>query len=439
MLGRVPLEVVRHEPTDGIDGQTPASQLLYRSPHQHITQAMTPTVRRDHRVWHHRHVAPHLVVGESDHRGGAALDGLDELESATLWNVANIHRTIVVRREPVVGSAAQRRHPAHREATMGAAARSCWHNRDPQAGSDTPGDQTPTDQTHLSNTPNDEAHMSDPNARDWETLDYAETDDGVAVVTLDRPEVHNAFNRTMQRELHDMWRALRLHDPVRCVVLTGAGDKAFCTGIDRAEQMGGDADSLDDDHHRIGDAGTPFQFDDPGDLIGPKTADLWKPVVGAVNGMACGGAFYLLGEVEFIIAAEHATFFDPHVTYGMCATFEPLHMLTKMPFGEVMRMSLMGNHERLSAQRAHQIGLVTEVVGGEELATTAQGVAAAIASAPTVAVQGTVRSIWAGLEMTRSQALAQGYAFIGLGTNEESLAEGQAAFSSGRRIEWKLR
>jgi enoyl-CoA hydratase/carnithine racemase len=65
-------------------------------------------------------------------------------------------------------------------------------------------------------------------------------------------------------------------------------------------------------------------FNDPGDNIGPKSCDLWKPVIASVNGMACGGAFYMLGEVEFIIAADHATFFDPHVTYGMTAAFEPI-------------------------------------------------------------------------------------------------------------------
>ncbi|MFZ4518488.1 MAG: enoyl-CoA hydratase/isomerase family protein [Microthrixaceae bacterium] len=280
--------------------------------------------------------------------------------------------------------------------------------------------------------------MSDPNARDEETLTYRETD-GVAVVTLNRPEVHNAVNRAMQRELHDLWRALRLHDPVRCIVLTGAGEKSFCTGIDRAEQMEGDAAELDDDEHRIGFGATPFHFDDLGDWIGPKAADLWKPVIKAVNGMACGGAFYLLGEVEFIIAAEHATFFDPHVTYGMCATFEPIHMLQRMPFGEVMRMTLMGNHERLSARRAHEVGLVTEVVPGEELLDAALHCGRAVASAPALAVEGTVRSIWAGRELSRQQAIGMGWALVGLGTNEASLAEGQAAFTSGQRIEWRLR
>ncbi|MCC5954138.1 MAG: enoyl-CoA hydratase/isomerase family protein [Acidimicrobiia bacterium] len=280
--------------------------------------------------------------------------------------------------------------------------------------------------------------MSDPADRQWETLTYEERD-GVATVTLARPDVYNAFNRTMQRELHQMWRALRLHDPVRCVVLTAAGDKAFCTGIDRAEQMEGDAADLDTDDHRIGFGSTPFHFDDPGDMIGPKSADLWKPVIAAVNGMACGGAFYLLGEVEFIIAAEHATFFDPHVTYGMCAAFEPIHMLDRLPFGEVMRMSLMGSHERMSAARACQMGLVSEVVPAEDLAAAAHRCAAAIASAPAVAVEGTVRAIWAGRELPRSQALASAWAFIGLGTNEDSIREGQAAFSSGKRIEWRLR
>ena len=99
----------------------------------------------------------------------------------------------------------------------------------------------------------------------------------------------------------------------------------------------------------VGSGSTPFKFNDPGDNIGPKSCDLWKPVIAAVNGMACGGAFYMLGEVEFIIAAEHATFFDPHVTYGMTAAFEPIHMRRSMPFGEIMRLSLLGNYERLSA------------------------------------------------------------------------------------------
>jgi enoyl-CoA hydratase/carnithine racemase len=269
---------------------------------------------------------------------------------------------------------------------------------------------------------------------DYETLLYEEKN-GVAWVTLNRPDVHNAFNARMQQELQDVWRSLRRNDDVRCVVLTGAGEKAFCTGIDRTETMGGDRP----DDLVIGSGSTPFMFDDPGENIGPKSNDLWKPVIAAVNGMACGGAFYMLGEVEFIIAAEHATFFDPHVTYGMTAAFEPIHMLQKMPFGEIMRLSLLGNHERLSAKRAHEVGLVSELVPGTELHDTAAWAAEAIAAQPPLAIQGTLRAIWTGLELTRSQALEQAYAYIGLGTNQDSIAQGQATFASGKRIEWRLR
>ncbi|MFN8041422.1 MAG: enoyl-CoA hydratase/isomerase family protein [Acidimicrobiales bacterium] len=278
-------------------------------------------------------------------------------------------------------------------------------------------------------------------SRRYETLLY-EVRDGVAWVTLNRPEVHNAFNVAMQKELRDVWRGMRHDDDVRVAVLTGAGDRAFCTGIDRTETMGSSEQqeaTPDGETKTVGSGSTPFHFDDPGDYVGPKSNDLWKPVIAAVNGMACGGAFYMLGEVEFIIAADHATFFDPHVTYGMTAAFEPIHMLQKMPFGEIMRVSLMGNHERLSASRAHDVGLVSEVVPADQLRDAAAFCAEAIASAPPLAIEGTVRAIWSGLEHSRSQALGLGYAYIGLGTDAESLRQGQATFSSGKRIEWRLR
>ncbi len=277
----------------------------------------------------------------------------------------------------------------------------------------------------------------------FETLGYEESD-GVAWVTLDRPEVYNAFNAVMQRELRTLWRALRRHDDVRVVVLTGAGDKAFCTGIDRNEALGdatGDGTVGEDGEAvHVGAGSTPFMFDDPGEDLGPKTCDLWKPVIGAVNGMACGGAFYLLGEVDFIIATEQATFFDPHVTYGMAAAFEPLQMSGSMPFGELARLTLLGASERMSAQRAHQIGLVSELAADvDDLREKAGWAARAIADSPPLAVQGSLRALWAGRDMGRGQALALGYAFVGLGNSDEALAQGQERFASGARLDWRLR
>ena len=229
---------------------------------------------------------------------------------------------------------------------------------------------------------------------DYETILYEEID-GVAWVTLNRPEVHNAFNLQMQHELKDVWRSMRTNDAVRCAVLTGAGEKAFCAGIDRQETMG-DWTSPDDvtgtSATGVGGASkTPWHFDDPGDNIGPKTNDLWKPVIAAVNGIACAGAFYMLGEVEFIIASENATFFDPHVTFGMTACFESIHMLQKMPFGEIMRIALLGASERMTAQRAYQVGLVSEVVAPDALHDAAAWAAGEIVKSPPIAIQGTVR------------------------------------------------
>ncbi|HEX4541405.1 MAG TPA: enoyl-CoA hydratase/isomerase family protein [Acidimicrobiales bacterium] len=277
---------------------------------------------------------------------------------------------------------------------------------------------------------------------DYETILYEELE-GVAWVTLNRPEVHNAFNFLMQRELKDVWRSLRKNDDVRCAVLTGAGDKAFCVGIDRSEVMGG-WDSVDDVEGTRGTgagpaSATPWHVDDPGENIGPKTNDLWKPVIGAINGMACGGAFYMLGEVDFIVAAEHATFFDPHVTFGMTACFESIHMLQKMPFGEIMRVALLGASERMTAQRAHQIGLVSEVVPAVGLHDAVKWAATEIAKAPAVAIQGTVRALWMGRELSRLQALDNGRMLVRLGSDPRSLFEGQQAFASGERTKPRTR
>jgi enoyl-CoA hydratase/carnithine racemase len=260
------------------------------------------------------------------------------------------------------------------------------------------------------------------------TIRY-EASDGVATITLDRPDRHNAFTSVMCDEVAATWAHVRSDDAVRAVVLTAAGDAAFCTGIDR-DEVPADGHTYDFD---------PLTFDDPGRRLGPKANECWKPVVAAVNGMACGGAFYLLGEVDVIVAADHATFFDPHVTYGMPAVFEPTLMLHHMPFGDLLRMTLLGNHERISAERALQIGLVTEIVPGDELPGAARWIADAIASQPPVAVQASLRSMWAARELTRQQMLDLGGTFLHLGLRADALAEGQASFASGRRIEPRTR
>jgi enoyl-CoA hydratase/carnithine racemase len=268
---------------------------------------------------------------------------------------------------------------------------------------------------------------------DFETVRY-DIADGIGWVTLNRPDVMNAFDGRMQDELSTIWRSMRDDDRVRCAVLTGEGDRAFSTGIDRSGiTTDGTADG------GVGFAGSPFHFDDPGAKLGPKSNDLWKPVIAAVNGIACGGAFYLLGECDILIAADSATFFDPHVTYGMPASYESMLMVGRMPLGELLRMQLTGAAERISAERAYQVGLVSEVVPLAELHDAARRLATTIAASPSLAVEATLKAVWTAFEVGRRQGLDMGYSFVAMGMTAESLAEGQQRFASGERVEWRLR
>ncbi len=244
---------------------------------------------------------------------------------------------------------------------------------------------------------------------DYECILYQQ-DDGVATITLNRPEKHNAFSPTQIAEVEDVWRKLRMNDDVRVAVVTGAGDKAFSTGVDLS--------------FRFPQPSSRVMINDDMFRIGPKTNELWKPVIAAVNGMACGGAFYILGEVEFIIASDTATFFDPHVTHGLPTVYESMLMLQRMPIGEIMRVSLLGRHERMSAERAHQIGLVQEVVPGADLMDTARHVARLIADTPDqLAVEVTVKSIWTAQYMGIHQALVNAPTLVNLVDGTSAIGE----------------
>lgn len=245
-------------------------------------------------------------------------------------------------------------------------------------------------------------------------------DTGVAVVTLDRPERLNAVDLAMRDELRQIWRELRFDDSVRAVVLTGAGERAFCTGLDRSAV--------------VPQPNSPYMADDPLLRVGPKSNDLWKPVIAAVHGMACGGAFYLLGESDFVVADTTAAFFDPHTSYGMVSAYESVLMAQRMPYGEVARMMLMGTAERISAQRAFDLGLVSELTEPGGALAAATECAAVIAGYPAEGVQGTVRALWAAKEAALATAFAQAPHLISLGNLPTERQAELFARRKGRRF-----
>jgi len=245
--------------------------------------------------------------------------------------------------------------------------------------------------------------------------------DNVATVTLNRPHVLNAFDPTMCDEFSRVWSIAREDDDIHCVVLRAAEGRAFCTGVDRLAEKAA--------------VTNPWNKTDPGRKLGPKSNLVYKPVIVAVHGMCAGGAFYWLNEADIIICSPDATFFDPHVTYGMTSAFEPVGLARRIPYGEAARWALVGLDERMSAERAHGIGLVSEIVPRDSLWDRARQLATRIAEKPTVAVQGTTKALWEGVELTRSQMQSVAINFTQLGN---PLSKTDLA-STKRPDTWELR
>ncbi len=242
----------------------------------------------------------------------------------------------------------------------------------------------------------------------YETIQYTTSADHVATVTLDRPEVLNAFDRQMCEEIQHVWGVIKADPQVHAAVLRSSGDRAFCAGLDVSKPFGQPDDV--------------WNHADPGEYLSPKWQKLWKPVVCAVQGMCTAGALYFLNESDVVICSDDATFFDSHVTGGMVSAIEPIGLMRRVGLAETLRMALMGNDERVSAETALRISLVTEVVDRSRLWERAHELASAIAAKPTSATQGTVRAIWESLDRPYRAAMEQGLIYTRLG-NPIGMAE----------------
>jgi enoyl-CoA hydratase/carnithine racemase len=232
--------------------------------------------------------------------------------------------------------------------------------------------------------------------------------DHVATITLNRPDRLNAFTETMVAEFGEIWKHVRDDDDIHCVILRAAGERAFSTGIDIKEGPWWSKVSM-------------FHQEDPGAILGPKTQRVWKPVIAAVHGIAAGGAFYWLNEADIIICSEDATFFDPHASGGIVSALEPIGLLQRgVPLGDVMRWALTGNDERIVAQTALRLGIVTEIVPRNDLWGHAHSLALEIAARRPLAIQGTVRAVWESMDLTPTIAKRMGLAYPQLGNRGSS-------------------
>jgi enoyl-CoA hydratase/carnithine racemase len=236
---------------------------------------------------------------------------------------------------------------------------------------------------------------------EYQTIRYETADDRVATITLNRPEVLNAFDRQMCEEMQDIWLRIKADTAVNAVVLRAAG-RAFCSGLDTSKPYG--------------QPEIVWNHEDPGKLLSPKWLQVWKPVVCAVHGICTAGAFYFVNESDIVLCSQDATFFDSHVTFGLVSALEPVGLMRRIGLGETLRMALSGNDERVTADTALRIGLVTEVMPTrEQLWERAHEIAAGIARKPAVATQGTVKAIWESLDRPYRAAMDQGLIYTRVG------------------------
>ncbi len=258
----------------------------------------------------------------------------------------------------------------------------------------------------------------------FETLLY-ETHDRVATITLNRPERYNAFNVTMARELRAAWEAIKADPEITCVILTGAGEKALCTGVDVQAVVEGE---------RV--QGDPPREDVPFLKMTAIQNDCWKPVITAVNGMVVGGGLHFIADADIIVCAEHATFFDTHVRNGLIAGLEPVGLARRIPLEAVLRLALLGGSERMTAAQALALGLVGEVVPQERLMPRARELAAKIAEHSPTALARSKQCIWESLDVGLEAALARTWEAIRAHAQHPDHVEGPRAFVEKRRPRW---
>jgi enoyl-CoA hydratase/carnithine racemase len=261
--------------------------------------------------------------------------------------------------------------------------------------------------------------------RQFETLKL-ERHGPVGWLINNRPEQLNAMNNAMRDEFALAWLELEADPQVRVIVHTGEG-RAFQTGVDVSEIA---SDGVGMERYRDSLENFDLHF----------TAwhqRVTKPVITAVNGLCAGGAFHWVADADIVIAASDAQFFDPHVSVGQVVAIEAIGLLRKMPFEAVMRMALVGRHERMSAQRAYELGMISEVVDPpERLREVAQDLAEKIARNSPAAMAASKRALWRALEMGLTDACRAGSVDLVSMWGHPDQEEGPRAFAEKREANW---
>lgn len=247
----------------------------------------------------------------------------------------------------------------------------------------------------------------------------------VLVVTIDRQDRMNALNQAAHDALRQTWESLKTDRGIRSVVITGAGMRAFCTGMDLQDfaERGGPRPAKPNVHDELRQ--TPLQ------------CDVWLPVIAAVNGVCAGGGLHFVADADVVLASATASFVDTHVTVGQVAALEPISLLPRIGLGNVMRMVTLGRKGRVGAADALRISLVDEVVEPDALLGRAVELAQIAAQGSPAAFEASKRAVRGALDQPMGEALQYGWELLLAHRQHPDCLEGPAAFVERREARWQ--
>jgi enoyl-CoA hydratase/carnithine racemase len=242
--------------------------------------------------------------------------------------------------------------------------------------------------------------------------------DGIAVITLNRPEARNALGRDIRDGLFAAWARFEQDSALRVAILTGAGEKAFCAGGDLKEMT-----------ERQLTVPPRDMFPVPGDNI-----EVTKPTIAAVNGVAFAGGWMIAQACDLCIASTHAQFAITEVKVGRSSPWAAplIHMI---PQRIMMEIVLTG--KPITAQRAYEIGLVNRLAEPGELMEAALALAGEILAGAPLSVRAARDMVMLSTEMGRTAALRAARHASDVAYRSEDAQEGPKAFAEKRRPEWK--
>lgn len=262
--------------------------------------------------------------------------------------------------------------------------------------------------------------------RPQDGVGYERRDDGIAVITLDRPDRGNSLAPHMQPVVRAIWAEVRDDPAIRVAVVTAAGERHFCTGFDVAEADGEEADSVF--NNRPLEEAVHWS---------PHQNRVWKPVICAVQGLCVGGGLHFVVDSDVVVASRNAKFMDAHVNVGMVGALENVGLAKRLPLGTALRMTLQGRDFRLPAERAWQLGLVDELVETPaEVLPAALEIARSMLKNSPQAMALSKQAVWGSLELGYREALEAAWGLLRLHWGHPDFREGPRAFEEKREPRW---